>query len=266
MKSTIKNQSKKLLVLVVALGVFATSCKKDNPAAPSLPPSSSMSMDNSAFGGGSNKTEGGITFGLVSLAVGFYNAIIVVNLAVPVASFKEAMKHEAVYDVNAKEWVWSYNVLVNSITYTAKLHASESGDNINWKMLVSQQGGFTDFEWYTGVSKKDGTSGSWSLNKAADNKVAYLTIDWSKDDKAGTNQSKFTYVEPNQTGTGNYILLKTTTDIEFDGHYDVYDNAKKELTQIMWNKSDKHGKVIDKDGLGHCWDTAQKMQADIVCK
>ena len=265
MKSTIKNQSKKLLVLAMALGVFATSCKKENPEAPDLPPSSSMSMDNSAFGGGANKTQGGFYFSASALLVGYFNTIIVVNLAVPVASFKEAFKHEAVYDVNAKEWVWSYNVVLGT-TYTAKLHASEDGDNINWKMVVSQQGGFQDFVWYTGVSKKDGTSGTWSLNKSATDKVGYIDIAWSKNEGAGTAETKFTYSEPNQAGTGNYILWKQTADAEFNGHYDIYDKGKLELTQIMWNKTDGHGKVIGADLVSHCWDTAANMQADIVCK
>lgn len=261
MKSTIKNQSKKLLVLAMAIGVFATSCKKENPDAPALPPTSSMSMDNSAFGGGSNKTETGVYFGISALLVGYFNTIIVVNLAVPVASFKEAFSHEAVYDVNKKEWVWSYNVVAGS-TYTAKLHASEDGDNIKWTMVISQQNGFQDFTWYTGVSKKDGTSGTWSLNKDVLSPVSYIDIAWSKNDAAGTAETKFTYVEPMQPGAGNYILWKKSTDAEFDGHYDIYDKAKLELTQIMWNSTDKHGKIIGADTVSHCWDT---MQQDVTC-
>jgi hypothetical protein len=260
MKSTIKNQSKKFLVLAMALGVFATSCKKDNPAAPALPPSSSMSMDNS-FDGSSNKTESGWNFGVASLAVGVYNTVLAVNLAVPVAAFKEALKHEAVYDVNKKEWVWSYNVVVG-VTYTVKLHASESGDNINWTMVISQQNGFQDFTWYTGVSKKDGTSGSWSLNKDVYTPVSYVDIEWSKDAAAGTAQTKFSYVEPSQSGTGNYILWRKTADVEFNAHYDIYDKSKTELTQIMWNSTDRHGKYILPDTTSHCWDTAQQ---DVNC-
>ncbi|MFM7022120.1 MAG: hypothetical protein ACKOXB_04020 [Flavobacteriales bacterium] len=264
MNSTIKKQSKKFLVLALALGVFATSCKKENPEAPDLPPSSSMTMDNSAFGGGANKTEGGVYFTASALLVGYFNTVIVVNLAVPVAAFKEAINHEAVYDVNAKEWVWSYNVVVGT-TYTVKLHASESGENINWKMVISQKNGFQDFVWYTGVSKKDGTSGTWSLNKDVYTPVTYVDIEWSKNETAGTAQTKFIYSEPNQAGTGNYILWKKTADAEFDGHYDIYDKGKSELTQIMWNKADGHGKVIDKDNVSHCWDTKANNQADISC-
>ncbi|MCX6181938.1 MAG: hypothetical protein NT150_08440, partial [Bacteroidetes bacterium] len=202
MKSTIKNQSKKLLVLAMALGVFATSCKKENPAAPELPPASSMSMDDS-FQNGTNKTEG-LASGLCALAMLQWNATIFVNVAVPVASFKEAFNHEAVYDVNTKEWVWSYNIVVAGKTFTAKLQASASGDEINWKMVVSQQGGFSNFVWYTGVSRKDGTAGTWSLNKEVLTPVTYLNIEWSKDASDASAKTKFMYVEPNQLKTDSY--------------------------------------------------------------
>ena len=253
MKMTLQKISKKSMVFAMALGVFATSCTKENPTAPNLPPSTSMSMDNS-FSGAANKTESGIYYGLSALAVGHFNTILAVNLAVPVASFKEAFKHEAVYDVNKKEWVWSYNV-VSGVTYTAKLHASLDGDNVKWSMLVSQENGFQDFEWYTGVSKKDGSAGTWSLNKAANAKVAYIQIEWSKDATAGTSQTKFTHVEP-VVGNGNYILWKSTADAEFNRYYDIYKDQA--LTQIMWNSSDRHGKVIDSGNASHCWNTVQE--------
>jgi len=262
MKSTIKNQSKKLLIVAMALGVFATACKTTNPTAPSLPPSSSMNMDNSYSGGQSNKTASGLNCAAAVTAIGWFDLIIDLNVAIPVASFNEAMKHEAVYDANAKEWVWSYNVVVVGITYTANLHASESGDNINWKMVISQQGGFQNFTWYTGVSKKDGTSGTWSLIKSPNANVSFLDIAWNKNSSAGTADTKFTYVEPNQSGTNSYVWWKLTTDIEYNGHYDIYNASNQQLTQIMWNKTNKNGEIISADSTTHCWDNTQQ---DIIC-
>jgi hypothetical protein len=259
MKSFLTRQTKKVAVMALAVGLVTTSCNKDKDA-PALPASTSMDFNASEFKG-SNKTDG-IAFGYVTLGMTYWNTVIALNIAVPVASFKEAFNHKAVYSNKNKDYVWSYDVVVSGIKYTANLHGKVVGDDVEWKMLVSQQGGFVDYEWYTGTSKKDGTSGQWKLNKGANaGMVNYLTVDWTKNND-GTHSTKFTLSDKNDVNYGNYINYYVNNDVEFQGHYDVFDAAKTELSQISWNTTDIHGHIITPNLTKYCWDSGTN---DIVC-
>jgi hypothetical protein len=260
MKSFITRQSKKMAVLALAVGLMATSCNKDKDA-PALPAATSMEFSSTSLSG-SKKTDG-LAYDLVSFGMTYWNTVIAANIAVPVASFKEAFNHEAKYSSKDKDYVWSYDVVVKNIKYTANLHGKVDGDKVAWKMLVSQQGGFQDYEWYTGTSKVDGTSGQWKLNRGATSgTVTYLTIDWTNNSSNSTHSTKFTLSDANDVNFGNYINYYVNTDAEFNGHYDVYDAVKKELIQIMWSTADRHGKVIGADLESSCWDSATN---DVNC-
>ncbi|MFZ9848672.1 MAG: hypothetical protein ACO3EE_11040 [Flavobacteriales bacterium] len=260
MKSFITRQSKKVAIVALAVGLMTTSCNKDKDA-PALPAATSMDFSSSSLTG-SNKTEG-IAYGYVTAGMYYWNSVIALNIAVPVASFKEAFNHEAKYSSKDKDYVWSYDVVVKGTKYTANLHGKVDGDEVAWKMLVSQQGGFQNYEWYTGTSKLDGTSGQWKLNKGATSgTVNYLIIDWTNNSTNSTHSTKFTVSDANDTAYGNYINYYVNTDAEFNGHYDIYDAAKKELTQVMWSTADRHGKVIGPLGNSACWDSATN---DVSC-
>jgi hypothetical protein len=259
MKSFLTRQTKRIAVMALAIGLMATSCNKDKDA-PALPAATSMEYNSASFTG-SNKTDG-IAFGFVTLGMTYWNTVIALNIAVPVASFKEAFNHKPVYNNKNKDYVWSYDVVVSGITYTANLHGKIDGSTVYWKMLVSQKGGFQDYEWYTGTSNLDGTAGQWKLNKGAISGVVnYLTIDWTNNGD-GTHSTKFTVSDANDANYGNYIKYYIDKDVEFQGHYHIYDNVKKELTQINWNTTDIHGHVIGADLKKYCWDSATN---DIVC-
>jgi len=259
MKSFITRQSKNLAVVALAFGLMASSCNKDKDA-PALPDKKSMSFSSEI--NGSNKTDG-VAFGLVALGMTYWNTVIALNIAVPTASFYEAFNHKAVYSSKTKDYVWSYDVTVLGIKYTANLHGKVNGSEVEWKMLISQQGGFQNFEWYTGTSKVDGTGGQWKLNKGANSgSTTYLVIDWTKTSDA-IHSTKFTLSDANDANYGSYIDYKTTNEVEFNGHYDIYDGAKKELTQILWNTADKHGKVINAANQSYCWDSATN---DVTCQ
>ncbi len=249
---------KSLAIIALATTMTFASCNKDKDA-PALPSVTSMDAGTSDFGG-SAKTEG-VAYGLVTLGIAYWNTAIAINLAVPVASFKEAFNHTAVYDSKAKEWIWSYDVKVGFLTYTANLHASEDGDNIKWKMLLSQKSGFQNFEWYTGTSKKDGTSGQWKLNKDVTSPTGYIQIDWTKASD-GTHSTKFLLTDPNDVNYTSYIDYSVTNETEFNGHYNIFEVGKG-LTQVMWNKTDKHGKVINNASTSYCWDNATN---DVTCQ
>ena len=119
MKSFITRQSKKMAVLALAVGLMATSCNKDKDA-PALPAATSMEFSSTSLSG-SKKTDG-LAYDLVSFGMTYWNTVIAANIAVPVASFKEAFNHEAKYSSKDKDYVWSYDVVVKNIKYTANPH------------------------------------------------------------------------------------------------------------------------------------------------
>ena len=254
---------KKLFFLtLLSTTIIATSCKKDAETAPELPPFSSLAMDFSDFNSSTNTTGKIATdttwhWGRAAVQVGVWNYVLAVNLAVPVAAFKEAFNHEATYVEASKEWMWTYTVSNENATYTAKLYALVSGKTVSWRMLLSQSGVYSDFEWFTGVSKLDQTGGSWSLNSDPLYKLKFIDIVWSK--SATKEEIKYTNVIPGHEGNGSYINYGIEFGADLDAFYDIYLKKENSIENIKWNTTNKNGKVKEPAYYGddnyRCWGT-----------
>jgi len=254
-----------VLILAASLLLF-TSCKKDQ-VAPALPPLNTFVLQTADFDSTkANSTKSTLVtynnflHSVGSIIVG--NIVLYANLVVPVASYVEAFKHEGVYQSDGS-WVWSYNVWAENAIYTAKLRAYENGDEINWEMKISRSGlgGFTDFKWYDGISKKDGSSGVWNiyqknwLNHANEGKA--LNIDWVKD-------SKIKYERTLGVDAGAYIEYGNSVG-DFDRYYNI--NYQSNLMEIQWNTINKNGRVKNPktylDEMWHCWNN---LVQDVACE
>lgn len=253
---------KKLLFVALLSGIILNvSCKKETETvaeiAPEIPPLSTFAMDFSNFQSAGKTASDSTYWGLSAFEAGIWNYILYVNLAIPVASFKESFNHKAVYVSDTKEWLWTYTVQAANATYTAKLYAKVSGSDINWRMLLSQSGVYSDFEWYTGVSKTDQTSGTWSLNVGPQKKASYIDIAWSKN--STKSEIKYTNVLAGDEGKGTYINYGLTPGTEFDAFYDIYYAKDGSTTNIIWNKANRNGKVkkptLYGDSDYRCWGT-----------
>ncbi|MFH1004491.1 MAG: hypothetical protein V1781_03205 [Bacteroidota bacterium] len=249
-----------VIFLFVLITASIISCKKKDPE-PTLPPSSSMVMEVGNFWNGTTSrmvdtTKSNLVFAGVNVLV--WNTLLTIGLAVPVTSFLESFKHAAVWDKKEREWIWSYSVSVGLDTYNAKLHGKVNGDDINWSMYISKNGGYSDFLWYTGTSKKDNTSGQWILNNNPNDATPLLQIDWNKN-ASGTCDVKYMNVVPGGKENGGYINYGIINDPKLDAFYDIYNKGKNNLTSIKWNRSSKAGQVKDqlhfKDTEWHCWNT-----------
>jgi hypothetical protein len=259
----------KSILSLLSIGIFATSCKKEEEKAPELPPQSSFIMDFSDF------SNPGDTIGTREMATyqnwGYSYAVVViwqtyltVGLAVPVASFLESFNHEAVYHPDEDNWTWSYNVTVAQVVYEAELTGYLEADSVVWEMRVTAGQLYNDFLWYFGKSALDGSGGYWKLQENPLNPNELLKINWHKFDN-GTADISYTNIRPADINNGAYIFYGTTLE-NFNRFYNLFNVQNNNLTEIQWNSLNKDGRVKDAAYFGsenwNCWDTTLM---DIVC-
>jgi len=275
----LKNKGLYSVVILALIAVLFSNCKKDNEPAPAIPPVESFVIDFSDFDDGSksstldlNNFRGidTITYnnwGHAAFNVGFWNTIITVGLAVPVAAFREAFNHQGVYQPDDETWIWTYHVWVFGVKYTPQLHAEIVDGYVHWKMYISQQGGYSDFLWYTGESKLDGTEGTWTLYNSPNVPTPLVGITWHKNTDGIIGDIEYKNIVPDGPENGGYIYHALTADSLYDANYDIYNKGQDNLTKIEWSLDTKAGRVKDENHFGdtewHCWDN---LLQDIDCE
>lgn len=254
--------SKSTFLLLFTSGVLIFSCNKnevDPGTAPELPPVASMSMDFSYFGG---ENVGGrlattSNWQRAASLVGFWNGILAVNLALPVKAFQVAVSQAPSYDKDRGLWVWDYTYNFVGKQYTSELTGELKDSQVEWKMYISEQGGFQHALWYTGVMDADGSTGYWVLNYNGDNPTEYLRIDWNKTNEEIGN-IKFTYTLNGAAEYGSYIEFTTSTGTNFDRNYVIYLSNYNITVDIEWSTVNGNGHIMDpyyyQDEVYHCWD------------
>jgi hypothetical protein len=258
-----------LIHTVIAISLLAlTACQQNesneqsNP--PEIPPKFSMSI-NEEFPSESNTVQsaGTITalstnnFGYAGLNVAVWNTVLAVNLVVPVAAFLESFHHfPSLRSDNT--WVWTYAVRIGGTIYTAELHAQVSGDEVYWDMYVTKPGEYLDFNWFSGVSARDGSHGSWTLRKDPADVTEYLEIDWTHNRQSDTGTARYTIVLEGNPENGSYIYYGATTDEPYDAFYDVYSASKDQFLEIEWDRASRAGRARNPDYFPdsdwHYWD------------
>jgi len=275
---------KKILIVLILPFLAVVSCKKENP--PAMPPAESLVMDFKAFGGTSpqqksemlkyavdSTVQDSSNFVYAKTNVGFWNLIIVVTLAVPVAAWYAAIGNNDWKQVDDHTWQWKYTYKVFVDTYNARLVANnEAADGIKWEMYISKTTGlntFAEVKWYEGLVAKDGMSGQWILNENPQNPTPFLQVNWQKTgDKVG--YIKYTYIrQKDDQGNdipyyNNYIEYGKTTNAPFDCYYtmvlyDTWWTKQNNTINIEWNSTDLSGRVKSplkfNDSEWHCWNS-----------
>jgi len=98
------------------------------------------------------------------------------NTCCPVAAFVESFNHQPVQQLDGS-WLWSYDVTVGRVVHTAKLFGQTVSEGFAWRMSLSKQDFYTDFEWFTGLSNLPATEGTWTLNQDPNNPNPFLSIE-----------------------------------------------------------------------------------------
>ncbi len=267
MNGFIKPKCKGVFLIFMGVLFLAFSCSDNGtePAelGPDVPPASTFLIDFGAFPGTGIQSSGvskPLTFanwGWAGINVLFWNAVITVHGAVPVAAFLESFRHVPVKQED-DSWLWSYSVIVDEDTYTANLYASTDVSGINWSMYLSKAGEFTDFLWFSGEHDLLYTEGTWTIYKAPDDPVQFIGIEWHRNLVDSTADITYTNIEPESEGNGGYITFGVVDDPNFDAFYGIYYAEEEHNIDIEWNLDAKVGRVMDEiyfgDDLWHCWD------------
>lgn len=260
----------KTLPILFVIGIIGliVSCEDDkttNPQdqAPTIPPQSSMIInfddfpDTSSLNKINHSQATKRNWGWAAYNVVVWNSVLTLTLAVPVAAFTEAFNHQPVKQSDGR-WLWQYSVSVNEAVFTAKLFGKIITEGVEWQMLLSQQGVFEDFEWFTGFSNTAVTEGTWTLNKDPNTPSPLLFIEWERNPQEGTADVKYTLITPTTPSNGSYIYYGKTTEVLFNRFYNIYNAEQNNLIEIKWNYESHYGKVKDSiyfaDQNWHCWD------------
>ncbi len=249
------------------LSLSFQSCKKDHGVAPDLPPESAFVTDFSDFDNSKNlfdKTS--VNWGHSAFNVGVWNLIITIGLAVPVASYAEAvLNHEAVYQSD-NTWLWEYSFTAGVNSFTAKLFGTIRESTVDWEMYITQTGVYEDFKWYTGTSMLDGTGVDWILYDNPTSQTKLLSIEWNRS-SSSTGNIKYLNIEPGGAENGGYIKYGNDSDTDLNAYYLIYNKGEDNLIEIEWSQTNKNGRVKDENKFGdtewHCW--GENLQ-DIDCK
>jgi hypothetical protein len=247
--------------------LFLSACQQnssnDQNNPPEIPPKYSMSINSSFPQNDTTQSAGTVTtqsttnFGNAAANVLVGNAILAGNLLIPVAAFLESFNHYPTLRSD-NTWVWSYSVRYGGVIYTAELHAQVVGENVFWDMYVTKPGEYLDFNWFSGISARDGSMGAWTLRKDPTDPKDYLDIEWTHDKSTGTGTAKYTDVLDGDAENGSYIYYGTTTDQTYDAFYNIYSISVDNLVQIQWNRTSHAGRITNpnyfKDSDWHYWD------------
>lgn len=273
--------------LALFLGIaLLSSCEKDpvapggEEAAPQLPPQQSFIMPFDGFedadttGFKTNKspeTKSGPTtytnWFLSASNVVFWNTLVGLGTAVPVASFREAFNHQATYAGNGI-FVWTYDFKVAGKTHIANLSGQFINNNqeIKWEMKVSQVGGFTDVTWYTGIVSEDFSQASWILNHKPASPEPFIQIDYALDKATDAFTIRYTNIIPDSPDQGDYIEYRTLPGADLNRGYDVFRIQENNFLEIQWEVPSYEGRVKNPafygDSEWHCWNDAQM---DVDC-
>ena len=262
-----------VILVAVILIVFSSCNKEESPepeAAPNIPPESTMIMNFSDFKNvDTTAFKSSLSYqhwGRAATHVLVWNTVLTITLAVPVASFRESFKHEAVYNPDINAWVWSYNFIAGGDIHLAELHGSVSATGIQWNMYISRDGHYSDFLWYSGTSDLDNESGNWVLNNNPDTANSFLLIEWTRDLSTGNFDIKYTNIAAQNPNNGSFIYYAKTSDL-MDASYNIYNSSEINYVKINWSRTNIFGQIKDpfffEDSDFHCWD---EMRQDTDCE
>lgn len=263
-------------IAVILITLFQACTKdpiitEDAGTAPTLPPMETFLMPFSGFenldttdkapGAANSRTVNNYANWFYAASnVVIWNAVVTINMVIPVASYAEAFNHKAEFQGNGI-WLWAYDFVADGSTYQAELTGQFiSPTEVQWDMYIAQVGGFSKVHWYTGVTATDRTHGEWTLNYQPNNPKPYIGIEYSRDFGDGTASIRYTNIIPDHNDNGNYIEFSENynTTSGMNRTYDVYDADEDRKLMIEWSKEQKYGRVKDPFHFGdadwHCWD------------
>lgn len=174
--------------IITVFGIFllATSCEKDNASkeAPNVPDISTLKIDFPSISTLETKSGAKDTFHqlygtIVQIWMNMYENM----LNVPMGALEIVASAEP--SCEGGVWTWrvsDYNCIGQK--YSVALTGTEVRNKINWELSVTRDGtgGFRNYTWIEGWSKKDGSAGQWSVRVSPKDTDVMVTSDWTASD------------------------------------------------------------------------------------
>lgn len=258
-----------LSLSITISSIFLFSCDESDPITndqtpPIVPPKSTMQIDFNIFPDTTSPARiqkpqlTRSNWGWAALNVAIWNSLLTLTLAIPVAAFGESFNHQPVLQDDGS-WLWEYTVVVDGINHTVKLYGKSVTEGAEWRMLLTKEGQYSDFEWVTGFSNLPATSGTWTLNYSPNAPNPFLFIEWNRNPAEGTGDIKFTNIVPEVAENGGYIYGEVTNDTPYNAIYHIYNAGEDNLIEIEWHRTNKEGRVKDAIHFQtmewNCWNT-----------
>jgi len=261
--------------IILLLAFSFNSCKDEEPTAPILPPMTSMSSD---FSVPSNSTKSAdvvnlssVNYGVSAFTVGYWNLVLGVTLAIPVASFYKSFENKPIY-LGDKSWEWKYSVIVLAGNYNARLVGTIRQTDIKWEMYITKSGvgAFSEFKWFEGTSDLDGNAGQWLLYESPTVNEKVIQIDWTRTNDI-IGDIRYTYVresdndDPNQLSADSniqYGLQEGDYNAFYHVNYNTRNNESNPFYDVLIEFSSTlyYGRIkaghyfLDTaDPKWHCW-------------
>jgi hypothetical protein len=246
-----KKLSRIIAVAVISCMVLFAGCEKEKEEGLLLPPLSSFALNIDDFDAAPEKSiDPKSNFHLVVGAVSYWNLVLSLSMAIPVAAYAEAFKHDA-ERVDNDTWQWAYSV---NESYSAKLTADVLADSVYLTMYISKAGEYNDLVWYTGKCDILRTGGEWMVyDVPLSSQTTWLHITWNADFETETFDIKYLNVKPEEVYEGSYIEYGLTTDLDYNSYYNLYNSNTNMLYEVDYNTETHVGTVTD--GINQlCWD------------
>ncbi len=264
-----------LSILFLVSWLMLTGCSKSSTQPkeepPEVPPASTMEMDFSNFNSGPTKVPSAQGLSMdnwthAALSVGYWKLVSTVFLAMPVNQFAHLVDQKGVKQDDGS-WVWSYTASFNGKSVTTRLVGKwTSEETFHWDFYISFQGVYTDFNWFSGETQRDGSSGWWQFAQEPDSANPFIRIDWTFNKKDSTRSIRYTNIQEGDEHYQSYIEFGITNDPDYDAYFKLVDKKDNRTIEIQWNRSTKAGRVKDPvffgDSNWHCWDAHLQ---DVAC-
>ena len=194
----------------------------------------------------------------VSLLV--WHGAIVLHSITPFSAIGAAFNQQAEYIGNSTfEWAYEYTDQLNGQRYDVSLTAQYINNNteVEWKLNVSQAGGFTDVVWVSGIVDVSVTRATFTLFKDPNNPQAYLSIESERDLTNNEVSVRYTNILTGDPANGHYIQYTARNNNYLNRAFQV-SRAANDLLDIEWNDPASDGRVRHplrfNDTEWHCWD------------
>ena len=215
----------------------------------------------------SGKRVGGINsfknWGTSALSLTALNAGILAQSAIPLAIFYQASVGEEAVELEDGSYEWTYQYVFQGKTYDIVLNGryvalGQFPLQVEWRMFVSEQGGFQDFEWLSATVAILQESVFTIYKNPASPDPAINIAFGINDDTDGFNLRYMWAPLDNVSSLGAVLDFKTSPGAgRYDREFIFSPDDVSNPLEIQWNSITNEGRIRDEGSFGDyewkCW-------------